>query len=134
MLMWPKFNTPFEPTMHYWLGGISVFGREETLGAELWKYNPNNREERRGVIHKYILRRFDCLTYRHKFLLFDVLRKALSSPGFDFSSLFQSDEDANFYLAWDETEIHDSRVFFEDIYNAVLIEWKDDLLRASSEA
>lgn len=133
MLRWPKFNTPFEPTMHYWLGGISVFDREETLGAELWAYNPNDQGDRAVVIRKYILRRFECLTYRHRFLLVEMLKDALSFPDFDFSSLFKSDDEANIYLAWDETEIYNSRVFFEEIYGAALEEWEVDLYRAGLE-
>jgi hypothetical protein len=81
MLMWPRFNTPFQPTLFYWLGGISVFDREETLGAKQ----------------------------------------------------FESDCDANIYLAWDETEINNARGFFEDIYRLASEEWREDLHKASLE-
>lgn len=133
MLMWPRFNTPFHPTLFYWLGGISVFDREETLGAELWIYNPNEQVDREQVIEKYILRRFDHLTYQHRFLLFRVLEDSLSQSDFDFSKQFESDCDANIYLAWDETEINDARGFFEDIYRLASEEWREDLHKASLE-
>ncbi|MEO8647090.1 hypothetical protein [Pseudomonas sp.] len=133
MLMWPRFNTPFQPTLFYWLGGISVFDREETLGAELWIYNPNEQVDREQVIEKYILRRFDHLTYQHRFLLFRVLEDSLSQSDFDFSKQFESDCDANIYLAWDETEINNARGFFEDIYRLASEEWREDLHKASLE-
>jgi hypothetical protein len=66
-------------------------------------------------------------------LLVEILKDALSCPDFDFSSLFKSDDEANIYLAWDETEIDNSRVFFEEIYRAALEEWEVDLYRAGLE-
>jgi len=62
-----------------------------------------------------------------------MLKDALSFPGYDFSSLFKSDDEANIYLAWDETEIYSSRVFFEEIYGAALEVWEVDLYRAGLE-
>ncbi|MFY0731867.1 hypothetical protein [Pseudomonas sp. NFX15] len=133
MLMWPRFNVPFEPTIFYWLGGISIFDREETLGATLWVYDPNEKDDREQIIRGFILRRFDHLTYRHRFLLFEILRSALSTPGINFATQFESDYDANTCLAWDETEIEDPRGFFEDIYRLASEEWKDDLQKAGLE-
>lgn len=133
MLKWPKFNTPFEPSLSYWLGGISIFDREETLGAALWVYNPNDQHDREQVIRLFLLRRFDHLTYRHRYLLFDILKESLSLPNFDFSIQFESDCDGNHFLAWDETEIDDHRGFFEDIYKLAGEEWKSDLQKASLE-
>jgi hypothetical protein len=133
MLTWPKFNTPFEPTIFFWLGGISIFDREETLGSALWAYDPNEKSDREEVIRSFILSRFNSLTYRHRFLLVEILKSHLLSRDFDFSSLFESDDDANIYMAWDETEIDDPRGFFEDIYRLASDEWGADILRASAE-
>jgi hypothetical protein len=133
MLTWPKFNTPFEPTLFYWLGGISIFDREETLGVELSLYDPNKKSDRAQVIKKYLLSRFDHLSYRHRFLLFKILEESLSDFDFDFSTQFESDWEANTCFAWDETEIDDPRGFFEDIYRLATIEWKDDLQKACLE-
>lgn len=133
MLKWPKFDAVFEPTILYWLGGISIFDREETLGAALWVYNPNDRNDRERIIREFILSRFEHLTYRHRFMLFNILEAALAIPDFDFSTQFESDYDANISMAWDETEIENPRGFFEDIYSIASEEWKADLLKASSE-
>lgn len=133
MLMWPKYNTPFKPTLFYWLGGISIFDREETLGAMLWLYDPNNQSDREEIIKKYILSRFDYLTYRHRFVLFSILQDAFKLPDFNFSIFFESDDDENYYLAWDETEIVDHRLFFEDIRRLAGVKWKNDLEQAGLE-
>lgn len=133
MLMWPKFNTPFEPTLFYWLGGISIFDREETLGAALWVYNPNEQHDREKIIKGFILTRFDHLSYRHRFLLLKILEDALSQTDFDFYTQFESDDDTNTYLAWSETEIDDHRGFFEEIYRIAADEWKDDIEKARLE-
>ena len=133
MLMWPKFNTPFEPTLFYWLGGISIFDREETLGAALWVYNPNEQHDREKVIKNFVLRRFDHLTYRHRFLLFKILTDSLSQSEFDFSTQFESNYDENTCVAWDETQINDARGFFEDIYRLAVEQWNDELKKARAE-
>lgn len=133
MLKWPKLDAVFEPTILYWLGGISIFDREETLGAALWVYNPNDRNDRERIIREFILRRFEHLTYRHRFMLFNILEAALAIPNFDFSTQFESDYDANISMAWDETEIENPRGFFEDIYRIAKDEWEKDLQKASME-
>jgi hypothetical protein len=133
LLKWPKFDAVFEPTIFYWLGGISIFDREETLGAALWVYNPNDKSDREQIIRRFILTRFDHLTYRHRFLLFRILEATLAMPDFDFSKQFESDYDENISMAWDETEIDNPRGFFEDIYRIALEEWKDDLQNAGLE-
>ncbi|WP_149087560.1 hypothetical protein [Pseudomonas prosekii] len=133
MLKWPMFDLPFEPMLSYWLGGISTYDLEETLGVALSAYNPNNKIDREIVIGSYILTRFDDLTYRHKFLLFKVLEGALRIPEFDFSAQFESDFEENTCVAWDETQINDARGFFEDIYRLASEEWMEDLHKASLE-
>jgi hypothetical protein len=133
MLKWPLFDLPFEPMLSYWLGGISTYDLEETLGVELSAYDPNERSEREIVIREFILTRFDDLTYRHKFLLFKVLERALGLPEFDFLAQFESDYDENTCVAWDETQINDARGFFEDIYRLAGEDWKEDLHKASLE-
>lgn len=133
MLKWPKTELPFEPRLSYWLGGISIYDREETLGEELWLYNPNKAGDREAVIKGYLLSRYEDLSYRHKFLLFKILGDALVLPDYDFSTEFESDYDENCTIAWDETEIDDPRGFFEDIHRLASEAWKDDLHKASLE-
>ncbi|MGY2186495.1 hypothetical protein D3C81_596520 [compost metagenome] len=133
MLKWPKYDLPFEPTISYWLGGISTFDREETLGEELRKYNPNNSSDRDVIIRKYVVARFDDLPYRHKFVLFKILENYLLKPEFDFSTQFETDYETNDSVAWDETEVENPRGFFEDIFRLAAEEWKDELDRAGTE-
>ncbi|WLG90920.1 hypothetical protein [Pseudomonas cucumis] len=133
MLKWPLYDLPFEPLLSYWLGGISTYDLEETLGVTLSAYDPNNKYDREKIIREFLLNDFDDLTYRHKFLMFKVLEDALKLPDFDFSTQFESDYDANTSMAWDETEIDDPRGFFEDIYKLASEEWKADLHKASLE-
>lgn len=133
MLKWPMFDLPFEPLLSYWLGGISTYDLEETLGAALLVYDPNNGGDREVVIRDFILKRFDDLTYRHRFLMFKILEDSLKLPGFDFSAQFESDYDKNTCVAWDETQINDARGFFEDIYRLASEEWREDLHNASLE-
>ncbi|WP_285435929.1 hypothetical protein [Pseudomonas sp. fls2-241-R2A-110] len=133
MLKWPMYDLPFEPTLLYWLGGVSVFDREETLGEALRVYNPNDSSDREKIIRKFILARLEHLPYRHRFLMFKILEDALAQLNFDFSKQFESDYETNTSMAWDETEIDDHRGFFEDIYKLAGEKWKSDLQKASFE-
>lgn len=126
-------NLPWEPRLSYILGGLEIYDREEELGEVLWKYNPNLRRERCEVIRTFVLRGLGYLSYRHRFALFKILEGALADREFDFSTQFESDYDECITIAWDETEIVDSRGFFEDIYALASLEWKDDLYKASLE-
>lgn len=133
MLKWPMFDLPFEPLLSYWLGGISTYDLEETLGVTLLAYDPNNRDDREIIVRDFILKRFDDLTYRHRFLMFKILEESLKFPEFDFSAQFESDYDENTCVAWDETQINDARGFFDDIYRLASEEWREDLYKASLE-
>lgn len=74
MLTIPTSGTPFEPKVGYFLGGIEIYDREETLGEEIRKYNPNNPLEREAVIRKYIVPTEPWLSCRHKYVFSRYLR------------------------------------------------------------
>lgn len=135
MLIIPSSGTPFEPKVGYFLGGIEIYDREETLGEEIRRYNPNAPLEREAVIKKYIVPTESWLSYRHKYVFLKVLEEALNNPDYDFSSEFASDYDSDDYtcVAWDESEIENPRRFFEDIYRIVSEVWHEDIERARQE-
>lgn len=133
MLMQPFTNFPYEPRLSHFLGGISIYDQEETLGEALWVYNPNNYEDQKKIINNFIVSWFDHLTYRHRFVIYKLLENYLQDANFDFSKEFESDYDDPRILAWDETEIMDPRGFFEHIFEIASESWKDDLVRASLE-
>ena len=125
-------NQPYKPTVYYFLGGFDVYDREETLGEELNKYNPNNKEGRYYLIKKYIVDRERNLTYRHKFMLLDVLEKALSDVHYDFSEILEENDDEYSSMP-DGWNIDNPRGFFEDILKIAKESWKDELYKASLE-
>lgn len=133
MLKSPFADKPFEPTLSYILAALSIYDREETKGEKLWKYNPNNINDREKIIKLFILKDLMYLSYRHRYVLISILKDALSTPNFDFSKEFESDHDAYITMAWDETEIENPRGFFMEIYRIANEEWKDELQKASLE-
>lgn len=133
MLMLPFTRLPYEPQLSNVLSGISIYDREETLGQALWDYDPNKYDDRQKIIKNFIVPEFDYLTYRHRYLIFNLIESHLQDACFDFSVEFKSDYEDPRVLAWDETQIIDARGFFEHIYEVVSESWKDDLLRASLE-
>ncbi len=133
MLKSPFRDTPFNPTISYILVALSIYDLEETKGEGLWKYDPNNTEEREIIIKSFVLKELMYLSYRHRFILISMLRDALDNLDFDFAKEFESDYDEYITMAWDETEIADPRGFFADIYRLANEVWKDDLQKASLE-
>ena len=126
-------NTPYTPNISHILGALSIYDLEDTVGKELWKYDPNNEKDREKIIISFVLKDLMYLSYRHRFVLIAALRDVLDKPDFDFSKEFESDYDEYITMAWDETEIDDPRGFFADIYRLANEVWKDDLQKASLE-
>ena len=112
---------------------LSIYDLEETKGEALWKYDPNDIDEREIIIKNFILKELMYLSYRHRFVLISILQDALNTPDFDFVKEFESNYDEYITIAWDETEINDPRGFFADIYRLANEVWKDDLQKASLE-
>ena len=131
MFIDPGTQKPYIPTPSYFLGCFNIYDREETLGEELEKFNPNDPLDRQELILKYCLVR--NRTYKHRFLLYKCLGDALQNESYDFQSLFKHDpeEYASFPDGWEEIE--NARGFFEDIYRLAAVEWKEDLHKAILE-
>jgi len=127
----PESGKPYTPTPSYFLGCFNIYDREETLGEELEKFDPNDMEDREALIVKY------CLpikrSYRQRFLLYKCLEQALQDENYDFQSLFKYDPEAysSFPDGWDEME--NTRAFFEDVFRLATIEWQEDLIKSSLE-
>lgn len=131
MLIDPGTGQPYIPTPSYFLGCFDIYDREETLGEELERFDPNDPTDREELILKYCLPR--KRSYRQRFLLYKCLEEALQDKNYDFQSLLKYDPEAysSFPDGWDEMK--DTRAFFEDIFRLVIVEWKDDLQKASLE-
>ncbi|MBF4556146.1 hypothetical protein H7698_08670 [Pseudomonas sp. p50] len=122
---------PFHPTPAFFLGGLDIYDREETLGATLEQLDPNDPVDREKIILNYCLP--SRKSYRHKYLLHKCLMEALENKNYDFRSLLQYDPEAysSFPYGWDEMK--DTRAFFSDIFRLATIEWREDLYKASNE-
>jgi hypothetical protein len=68
LLKYPNSNVDFVVTPAYFLGDFDVYDREETLGARLEKFDPNNDEQLQVVLEQYFFRgaRATGLTAEHK--------------------------------------------------------------------
>lgn len=133
MLRDPFVNENFEPNLMWFIGAFNVYDREETRGEELEAFNPDNHLDREILIVRYSLN-LGCLSYRHKFLLFEFLAKKLKDCSYDFQFLFNIDD--VYDSSWPRAEwysLKDPRGFFEDVYRLASEEWKDDLYKASLE-
>lgn len=103
------------------------------MGEKLWQYNPNDVQDREKIIREYIISSLRYLSYRHRFVLLEALKKSLLDVDLDFSVLFGSNYDEHTAIAWEADEIDSPRKFFEDIYRIANEVWMNDLIKASAE-
>ncbi|WP_033045940.1 hypothetical protein [Pseudomonas fluorescens] len=131
MFIDPGTELPYVPTPSYFLGCFDIYDREETLGEELEKFDPNNAADREVLITNYALK--GKRSYREKFLLYKCLEGAILDKSYDFQALLEHDsqECSSLPNGWDTME--NPRLFFEDIYKFASEVWADDLHKAEAE-
>ncbi|NCE87991.1 hypothetical protein DK870_26835 [Pseudomonas sp. Q1] len=133
MLKDPFPNIPFDPSLKWFIGVFDVYDREQDLGKELDKYNPNEHADREELIKNYALS-LDYLSYRHKYALVEALKCCLSDKHYDFQSLFKIGEGEA--ASWPRSEwynLEKPRDFLADAYQFARIIWMEDLQKASLE-
>jgi hypothetical protein len=133
MLKNPYIDEEFIPDLMWFVGQFDVYDREETRGATLGLYNPDDKRDRSELISKYGLN-LECLSYRHKYMLVAFLEEKLNDPDFDFQSLFEIDEDCAGSWPRDEWySLKNPKEFLQDVYVLAKENWKDDLQKAALE-
>lgn len=133
MLKDPFLNEPFDPNLKWFIGVFDVYDREQELGLELEKHNPNETEGREHLIKSHALN-LNYLSYRHKYILINALKKKLDDESYDFQSLFEiSEDEATSWPRAEWYELKNPREFLRDIYLLAQISWKEDLKKATLE-
>ncbi|WP_232917018.1 MULTISPECIES: hypothetical protein [Pseudomonas] len=133
MLKNPFLDVEFVPDLMWFIGQFDVYDREETKGAELAVYNPDDECDREKLIVKYGLD-LKCLSYRHKFVLVRFLGEKLDDPNFDFQSLFEIGEDcAGSWPRGEWYNLQNPKGFLQDVYVNAKKVWKKDLEKAALE-
>lgn len=128
-LKFPDSNVDFIVGPSYFLGDFDVYDREETLGAQLARFDPNDLNQLRDLLRERFFEgpRVAKLSAEHKKELLRVLASALEE-NFDFSALIEPDiNSGNNFALPDSWAIKDSRVFFAAIYHQACLYWKDEL-------
>lgn len=133
MLMHPYLDVQYKPRLKHFLGGFDIYDREESLGAELSEYDPECPSDRMSLITKFIVKRFSCLSYRHKFVLVAVLVEALAGETKRLFEVFEHDPFSHTLLPYGWNEISDPRKFFEHVYVVLSEVWVDELFLAGQE-
>lgn len=129
-LKYPNSNVAFVVGPGYFLGDFDVYDREETLGAKLDKFNPNDKSQLHLLLDEYFFNgaRVASLSPEHKAELIRVLEAALNNEEFDFSALVTHERDPEDYFTLpDSWSIKDPRSMFINIYNITLEHWRNDL-------
>jgi len=130
MLKHPDSNVDFVITPAIVLGDFDIYDREETLGAELDKYNPNDAGDLKSLFDRYFFERRSVRAWsiEHKAEVIRVLVESLKNENFDFFALITMDREPDdcFTLpnSWD---IENPRLFFLEIYEILLDKWGCEL-------
>lgn len=133
MLKHPFLNEEFIPDFMWFVGQFDVYDREETCGAMLEAYNPDDEQDRLELIRKYGLD-LECLSYRHKYVLLSFLKEKLDDPTVDFQGVFDIEEDcAGSWPRGEWYNLKDPKGFFKDIYLLAKEKWKEDIQKAVIE-
>ncbi|MBK5511149.1 hypothetical protein [Pseudomonas sp. TH15] len=133
MLMHPYLDIPYNPRLKNFLGGFDTYDREESLGVELSGYDPECPSDRDYLIFRFIVNRFSGLSYRHKFVLFNMLGDTLESDVSIFIEAFKHDPLIPSLLPLGLSNMKNPRAFFEDIYIKLSEVWLNDLCKAGRE-
>jgi hypothetical protein len=117
-LKYPDSEVDFVVEPRYFLGVFDVYDREETLGAELDRVDPNDSKQLTELLRRRFFEgpRVAKLSAEHKVELTRVLKRALDE-NYDFAKLFDAETDH-----WDcfslpgSWQVRNPRAFFEEIY------------------
>lgn len=91
MLIDPESGSTYIPTPSYFLGCFDIYDREETLGVELERFDPNPVDRERLILTY-------CLpikrSYRQRYSLYKCIELSLEDPNYDFQALLENDPEA----------------------------------------
>lgn len=135
MIIYAGSGKPFVPVPSFFIGCFDTYDREETWGAELNQYDPNDPTDRHRLARIAIAKmmRFENESPQHLWLLARALEDALNDPDYDFAAILKDDEENCFFLPW-VWEIKNPRDLFAEILLVAKEEWKESLEQASREA
>lgn len=110
------------------LVAFDVYDREETLGEELNRYNPNKLEDLKELFDQYYFSTSSDLSTEFKIQEFQALTIALKDSEYDFSSLIPSGSNWGSIDLPSKWKIESPRQFFRNIYDIVRVHWEKDFL------
>lgn len=126
----PDTDIDFVITPQYFLAAFDVYDREEDLGRELNKFDPNSRDDLNKLFHDYLLsgKLVERYGIDHKVEIAKALIEILSDEEFDYekalSGVYDVDDEFSLPSRW---EIKDARLFFLEAYRAVCEKWDGEL-------
>ncbi|WP_256681592.1 hypothetical protein [Pseudomonas sp. R3-52-08] len=88
----PFLNEPFDPSPMWLIGVFDIYDREQEVGIEISKYDPNKKSDREEPIKRYALN-LSYLSYRHKYALTESSKNKLNDEIYNFHNLFEISED-----------------------------------------
>ena len=126
----PGTNFDFIVSPAYFLAEFDIYDREEDLGEELNRFDPNNSSDLRLLFNKYMFsgKIVERYTVAHKEALAKVLEETLSNTEFDFKELIESmlESEDGFSLP-SKWVIESPRLFFLEAYRAIYDTWGIDI-------
>lgn len=124
----PMSSADFQPDPTSLLSAFDIYDREESLGVELSKYDPNDFNQLNILMRDFCFSvDDDFYKPEYKAELIRVLAEALHDNSYDFATLVvvhEYNEHISLPYTW---EIHNPWQFFLNIYAIASEHWKSDL-------
>lgn len=130
-LKYPGTDIDFNVTPEIFSAAFDIYDREEYLGEELNKFNPNDSSDLEWLFDKYFFNnRHESVAFslEHKIYIEKMLREALLKCK-DMGFYLRSEKDDFFYLpfGW---HIENPRAFFVQAYRGIIKNWAEELGRS----
>ena len=127
-LKYPGTNIDFDVTPEIFSGAFDIYDREEDLGEELNKFNPNDPSDLEALFDKYFFNiRHESIAFEleHKIHIEKMLKDALLKCE-DMGFYLHSEDDDYFYLP-SEWLVENPTMFFAQAYRGIIKNWGAEL-------
>jgi len=126
MLKMPNTDIDFIVTPEYFLSPFDIYDREESLGVELNKFDPNDINDLKFLFEKYVFSGVivDQFQEEHKLKIINTLSDILESAEINFVEIIESLQDLDNPIFLPSNWVFEEpKLFFEEAYNVATSLW-----------
>jgi hypothetical protein len=125
----PRSTVPFVPSPRFVLGPFDIYDREETLGALLDPWDPNDPMQLETLLDLHFfpwIAEDHGYTVAHRSALVASVQGALADPNFDYPSLLKPPPDQPEFSLPPSWSLLDPKRFLAAAYEILLKRWGEE--------